>query len=244
MSNYSGIDDSVKWRLEHVFLSYCEEREKYWSLDSPEKEYLDLFGRLAEAFLSASSTLTSQSDQSESRKWHAPDERPWAQILERLGEQDEVALLFDQAIEIGVIDDALERLDGATERCLDLARHILGNRPSRPVERYLKRLSRCYIAGFIPECIIICRAILENAVKDAFERKSIPLPATDEGASSMKTRLDAARLLGLLSVEGHQAAVTVWVRGNKAVHHDPEATQDVAGTLELTNRVLFELYDS
>lgn len=91
---------------------------------------------------------------------------------------------------------------------------------------------------------MLCRAVLENAVAETFSRHKVPVPATDEGASPMRTRLIAALRLDWLSRASHDAALIVWQRGNTAVHNDPEATGDVIGTIRLTLMVLGDLYSA
>lgn len=115
-------------------------------------------------------------------------------------------------------------------RCLELARLVIAAQPHESVMRFLRRLSRCYIAGFLPECAMLCRAVVENALTEKFDRKGLPLPATPEGRSSMRSRLDAAVRFRLLSAEAADNLWIVWKRGSKAAHEDPEATQNVLDT--------------
>jgi hypothetical protein len=129
------------------------------------------------------------------------------------------------------------------DRYLQLTREVLLTKPGPTVIKYLHRISRCYLVGFDTECVVLCRAVIENGVKDAFARKGIPLPEDESGRSPMRTRLDAAqRFLGLSS-EKKKDADWIWKRGNKAVHDDPDATTDVIGTIRMTIGVLQELYD-
>jgi hypothetical protein len=58
----------------------------------------------------------------------------------------------------------------------------------------------------------------------------------------MRARLNAAERFGLLTAERRRDAETVWLRGNIAVHDDPEATPDAFGTIVMTTGVLKELY--
>lgn len=234
MTDYGGVDDSLWWRLHHAIDSYQSARDEYWSPDPVERELVKLYEEVAQALLSASSNLVSDAE------WRG-EAFSWAKLVETT-DQHGYGPVFDQCIEIAIAHDTVGRLEGSAERCLALAEHILANPPGERVARFLARLGRCYIAGFMTECVMLCRAVLENAVADSFERRGIPVPATESGASSMRTRLKAASLLGWLSDDGHAAAEVVWLRGNKAIHDDPEATTDVRGTIDYTGKVLRELY--
>jgi hypothetical protein len=147
-----------------------------------------------------------------------------------------------EELEIGSAYAATDDLEGQADRCLDLCELALRSQPNEAVSRYLRRLGRCYVAGFFPECVILCRAAIENGIKHAFDRKHVPLPANDSGASAMRTRLNAAAMFGWMSSRAKQYAETVWYRGSKAVHEDPSATADALETIAMTMAVLNELY--
>lgn len=126
-------------------------------------------------------------------------------------------------------------------RCLELTADVLKDRPPQQVLEFVRRLSRCYIAGFLPECVILCRAILETAVRERFARARRRPPSAPPGKSEMKARLSAARANGWLSASTFDAAWIVWTRGNKAIHEGPHITHDVRGTVRLTMAALADL---
>jgi hypothetical protein len=74
------------------------------------------------------------------------------------------------------------------------------------------------------------------------DTKRVPLPATEEGKSPMRVRIDAAKMFGRLSANGAVDVWNVWIRGNTAVHKDPDAVRDADDTVRATMRVLAELY--
>jgi hypothetical protein len=147
-----------------------------------------------------------------------------------------------EELAIGAAYAATDEIEEMAERCLEISDFALRYQPNEAVVRYLTRVGRCYVAGFFSECVILCRASVENGVRDAFDRRGIPMTATPQGQSSMRARLDAAVMFGWLSPLAREHAATVWRRGNVAVHHDPNATYDVLGTIELSMVVLDELY--
>jgi hypothetical protein len=238
MSVYEGPEDSLSRSLWLMLDDYRSARGGYASEAGDEGHLMMLYDLIAEALLKASADLVFRDEEGEEWK---PAASPWDAVV-KIAEKQGFKAHLAQSVEICIADDAIARLEASAQRCLELANLILSREPSEPVRRYLARLGRCYIAGFLPECVILCRAVLENAVVDVFARHNIPLPATDEGKSSMKSRLNSAQVLGWLSESGRRNAETIWQRGNVAVHHDPEATSDVLGTLSLTFGVLEELY--
>ena len=155
-------------------------------------------------------------------------------ILDELNDQRarEVAL---ERIEIGLAFTYSTAVRSRAERAMDLSELFLEERPGEPALRFLRRLTRCYVTGFLPECVMLCRAILENALKEAFERTGEQLP------EKQRDRIDRAYDLKWLSYDGKRAAHDVWTRGNKAIHDDPEVTKDVLGTVGMCVLVLKEV---
>jgi hypothetical protein len=148
-----------------------------------------------------------------------------------------------EGIQLALAQDLSKHIVARAKRCKELTGRILAEKPPPPVLKYVRRLTRCYIAGFYPECVILCRGVMENAVKQQFGRKDVDIPATEDGKSTMRTILDAAKMFGWLTPQAHDDAWTIWTRGNKAVHEDIEVTEDVFGTIMMTINVLKELYD-
>lgn len=116
----------------------------------------------------------------------------------------------------------------ATQRCFQLAALVLDTQPGEPVRKYLARLSRCYLAGLDSESIMLCRAILENILLERFRAEGIDAPWR------MRERLDMAAKRGWILPIDVQDAMTVWVRGNKAIHDDPDVVGDPFGTIRIT----------
>lgn len=133
-------------------------------------------------------------------------------------------------------------VEGKAERCLHLSEHLLAVRPPEQVLRYLRRVSRCYILDFRAECLVMCRAVLENAVKSTYHRKRVPFPPRKNGESEMRTRLDGARQRGWLTSTARQRAWNlIWLGGNKAAHEDPDLSIDVFDTIKTVIEVTGQL---
>ena len=126
-------------------------------------------------------------------------------------------------------------VEGQAERALELTEFLLDSEPPEEVVRFVRRLTRCFVLGLHPECVVLCRAILETALKAGYRTRGAGAPG------GLAQKISKAEAEGWLSTDARRAATTVRVRGNKAVHDDPTATEDVLGTIQLTVQVLREL---
>lgn len=170
-----------------------------------------------------------------------PSEELGAKLaIERLG-RPEVPRRLLMHLELQVARSFTLATDEMAERCVELARLVVTNHPGSAVQRFLQRLGRCYVAGFFPETIIMCRAALENALNDKFGRERKPFPGAPEGRSPMRAKLRRAEELGWLTRQQSNEAFAVWERGSKAAHNDPEATKAVLATVESTMSLLRSL---
>jgi hypothetical protein len=236
MSLYDGPGDRLAGNLSLIVDNYRDERERYWSEDGSEAALIRLLDVVAHAILTDSSDLLVEGSDEE------PWKRPlalWAEVI-GAAETEGVSQHLGESLEIRIAEDVVNGLYDAPQRCLELAAHILAVRPAEPVRRYLGRLGRCYIAGLLPECVILCRAVLENAVNEALHRRS---DDATEFQGTMRQKLRRCEEAGWLDGPGRRDAGAIWERGNKAVHQDPLATTDVFGTVVLTMGVLAQLYD-
>lgn len=222
--------------LELVIQNYEHDRSTYWSEEGVHRNIFELVDAVAASLRSASDELYSQSVQISGIDFS------WPQVRYLAAHPDLISHAIDK-LEIELAYESVAELRKMAIRCFELTQDVLTERPGEPVRRFLRRLGRAYTAGLVAESVILCRAVLENSLVERFDRASIPLPATPEGRSSMRTRIDAARTLNFLSDEAARSAITIWQRGNTAVHNDPDATSDALGTIRLTLLVLKELYD-
>lgn len=223
-------------------LDFCLEeyerlREEHWSGKPGLEEFLPLVDRLANFLLRGASELTPSSGV------FAAGGYRWDEIRWLTDEDHPVAEIAVERLEIDIAREFSLGTRAMAERSLDLARMVILAEPNESVMRFLRRLSRCYIAGFFPECVILCRGVLENALVDRYRHSNIPLPATEEGISSMKARIETAKTFGWLSPRAAEDARLIWKRGSKAAHEDPLATKDVLSTVQMTMNVLLELYE-
>lgn len=148
---------------------------------------------------------------------------------------------LDVQLELEMAERFVLHTDDMAKRCLQLARLALTVSPAEPVQKFLARAGRSYVTGLYPESVVMCRAVLENAIRDKFQRHKKALP-TPSGRSEMRTRLERAEEFGWLTRRQRTEAWEVHQRGNKAVHEDPHLTTDVFGTIEATLGLLDVLY--
>jgi hypothetical protein len=216
--------------LDLIIQNYEDDRERYWSDEGAGTEYIRLVDNLAKMLLRGSIELVQPG-----KDFEDPTAFDWDQVRTLLNIEPIAERIFERL----EIDAAWEYSTGArsmAQRCLELADLAISASPNRAVMKFLGRLSRCYIAGFFPECVMLCRAVLENGIRETYQQRSQPLPDT------MRARLDWARMCGWLSEENRTAALTVWTRGNTAVHADPSVTTEVLETIRMTLGILGELY--
>lgn len=210
-------------------------REHYWDHQEKEPEarfIADFTGRL---LVEAAFTLSDPTPDSE-----APDV-PWESHLDA-ARSERFGAEVREAIQLRLATELQSDLGAMTSRCEELSEELFGNRPGPRVMKFLQRLTRCYVAGFFPECVILCRSVLESAVRERFEMADLDLPENEKGHSDMRTKLNAAERFGLISAKARKDAWMIWIRGNRAIHEDIRVTKDVVGTIAMTRGVLAEIY--
>lgn len=165
----------------------------------------------------------------------APDQHIYAEIP-RQDAQFLATPIGNEKLAIDLARKYYPATGGMINRCLDLATLAHQGQPSEAVGKYLRRLTHCYILELDAETVILSRAVLENAIHHLFESKDTPAP------ERMRARLDAAKMFGWISPPRANDAMTIWIRGNKAVHDDPDVTRDSLGTVRLLMGVLQEVF--
>ena len=211
-------------------------RDRYWGEDENGRNYIDFVDRLARTLLRGSAELVQPRNNDSITDAFSWDQVQW------LANVDPISARVLERVEIDVAWEYSVDTRGMAHRCLELTRLVIAAQPNESVMRFLRRVSRCYIAGFRPECVMLCRAVVENALVEKFRRKKLPLPATAEGQSSMRSRIDAAVRFGFISKIAADDLWSIWKLGSKAAHEDPDATEDVLATIKRSMAVLASLY--
>jgi hypothetical protein len=128
---------------------------------------------------------------------------------------------------------------GIVARFWHLADLMLAAPPEDAIVRFLRRVSRCYLAGFDAETTMLCRSVTENAVKLAAGR--VAASPSAEFRSEFRSRLELLKRSGHLNEDMSKAAWTIWQRGNKAIHEDPDAIGNVGETVMFTMKLVAQL---
>jgi hypothetical protein len=143
--------------------------------------------------------------------------------------------------------DLVGEIRGCAERTLKLNMLILATDPGTPTLSFLRRLSRCYIWGFDPECVILCRSVIDTAFKDTITDSLCEKYYTKrkpEDDFGLANRIVTAKKEKIITSDISKLAFLVKDRGDKAVHAQPDVTKDVLGTIANTIRVIDCLFSS
>lgn len=160
-----------------------------------------------------------------------PEEGPLKLVWERLC----IKLAWNS---VGLIRDGAFRILKLWELLIDI-------HPGKRTLTFLQRVGRCFIWGFDPECIILCRGVLDAAFRDAVSDDvciaTYPNRRQEDRDFGLSSRIVAAYKNKLIDKLTKRMAFAIKTRGDKAVHYDPHATKDVAGTIRDTLIVLRRL---
>ena len=135
----------------------------------------------------------------------------------------------------------VQDLEAEARRTVDLLRILVETQPSERARSYLARVSRCYIAGLDPECLIMCRAVLdaafEDRVSDSDVKKHVPIRRRRRNIP-LSDRIAAAQTMGI--IDPHLATVARRLKdaGNDALHNVPVPTVSVLDAVRDTARLL------
>jgi hypothetical protein len=232
---YHGALDG---RIEDAIDGFRTSRESAFLADDA-AHALSVIGKMAEAILFAADNLSSEKE-----GWNRAEVWNRAEIwkaFRTLTDNENLRPHVMEELQIALGWKHAPTTHAMAERCLELTADILPHQLDPLVLMYVRRLTRCYVAGFFPECLMVCGSVLEQELRAVFKRKDIPLPATPSGKSEMKMQIAAAHKFRWLSMEGKKAAEKVWLRRCKTVHEDPEFVRQTRETVRLTICVLQEL---
>lgn len=104
---------------------------------------------------------------------------------------------------------------------------------------YLKRVFRCYIWGLKPECIILCRSVIEAAIDEKIPDKMCAKFCDPNKLSyTLADKIRTIERSDLLDKEPVKILRRIKCRGNKCVHGDMDVVKDVKGTVQDTCKAL------
>ncbi len=142
--------------------------------------------------------------------------------------------------------ESVSKIQDGANRIFSLYRLVRSCKPSEPTQEFLSRLSRCYVWGFDPECIILCRAVIDNAFRDVISDQMCEKYFGSRYSKSFNlvNRIQAAEKEELIDKSIKDIAHRIRERGNKAIHYQPDITKQVWETICNTVTVLGALYKS
>lgn len=158
-------------------------------------------------------------------------------------EDSPLKLVWERFI-IDMSCEAIEKIVEGASRIFQLYDLVLRSTPSKSTQEFLARLSRCYIWGFDPECVILCRAVIDTGFYDFVpddiceKHRQFQIDTKGEHYYTLANRVKASFQEGIIDKEIKQKAFTIKERGDKAVHRQPGITKDVWGTIRDTVAVL------
>ena len=107
-------------------------------------------------------------------------------------------------------------------RAAQLSPIVTTERPRPKTERYLKEATRAYVFGFWASCIVLCRAALEQALKDRLKKR-------DTEEAKMSDLIKEALWSGVIDQAHEAMASKVQLEGNNWMHGRTASNSEAVG---------------
>lgn len=171
----------------------------------------------------------------EGSKFAAPYIQMWREALGKAFAQRSPGVLSDpqvMVLEQRYLAEMLGKLDKVIARANRLQKLDLERIPRRNVRTYFEEAHRCYLYEFNVACAVMCRAILESALKETIDPRG-ELRPKERGESHILKMINKAKIYGRLSDPLAEWAAEVKDAGDSAVHDVEAFERDYpAGRLE------------
>jgi len=153
-----------------------------------------------------------------------------------------------ERLEAYFAENLIEKIEEAAKRLMSLENDLYYVRTIRltpAVKDFLRLVRRSYLWGFDTECVILCRSAMEKALENrvTYEICEKYFGPPRGGGYSLQDRIIAAKQEGILNDETAEIATNIRLRGNTALHEDPNATKDIYGTITDTIRAISVITD-
>jgi len=142
-------------------------------------------------------------------------------------DQDSPARLVWEHLCIKVAEESIDSISHAAHRLFDLWRLVISASPCPASQQFLRRVSRCYVAGFDTECVILCRSVLDTTFR---ERKP--------EIFTLYKQIESVADDGDIPSDVREAAHRVRLCGKKAVHYEPNLQIDALDVIRDTLTVV------
>ena len=163
--------------------------------------------------------------------------------------QDPAVVLLSEAMQHLLGRQVVEMAERAEQRIWKLLILTQRVRPSPRAAAILRRVSRCYVYGFDPECAVMCRSALdaefEAEITDEMCAAVLGESRRPRRAGvrlfDLCDRIAVAKKLGRISPRSGELADGIRQAGNEVVHEGPRGCDDAFGTIADTMDVIGEL---
>lgn len=226
--------------LEGTVEEFENQRNAFWTDPAgKESDFLYLVQGLGNYYLRAAQFLV---EPSPNEDLPFPD---WSAIRDMASHP-----VFDryvtEHVQLSVAKSFALRTDLKALRCRLLAERLVEHAPGEKVLQALQRVARAFIVGFYPESMILCRTVVEAAVRDTFARHKMPLP--EDSDTTMRERLNTlVHRLKVLAPDQEPVAKRVWRKGSQVAHGERAWTmisqEEALSLIDDTVSVLRDLYD-
>lgn len=144
---------------------------------------------------------------------------------------------------IHLAQEMVARLTPGANRILQLNDMVISGNPSIATLRFLRRVSRCFIWGFDPECVILCRGAIDTAFATVITDQICDNHGLKKAGfgHTLTNRIKAALLEGMIDEGTKNAAFRVNSPATEAAHRDPTKTASVLNVIKDTRDVLQRL---
>jgi hypothetical protein len=164
-------------------------------------------------------------------------------------QSDPTVVALAEALQYCLGRDAVKMVGSAEGRIWRLLLLTQQFQPGKRAAAFLRRVSRCYIYGFDPECAVMCRSVLEAAFEaeiadetcaQVLGRHKRPNRSASCGFD-LADRIAVARRTGRLSEPAAARAAGIRMAGNEVIHEHPRACADAFRLIADTLDVIGEL---
>lgn len=136
----------------------------------------------------------------------------------------------------------LAQVSGFVRRLRHLRPVLVARHPSEKVTNYLRQASTCYLYGLPDAASVLCRAVLEFALKEALGAKLRVLGEDYRGSADLEDLIRFARGGKVLPEALADAADRVRNRGNASIHRVSADENEALVQIRETGEVLSHLY--
>ena len=162
---------------------------------------------------------------------------------------DPAVVTLSEALQYCLGRDAVEMVATAEQRIWRLLLLTQQFQPSKRAAAFLRRVSRCYVYGFDPECAVMCRSVLQAAFDAEISDEDCQqvlgrakgIKRTNSSPFDLADRVAVARKKGRISDSSTTKAAAIRAAGNVVIHEHPRACDDPFALIADTMDVIAEL---